>query len=111
MPTFEDLRLKDLILKFRASIAALQADRNLSELKEAGKKLQDVYDFFLLAENGYEDLQDGLKNMFSSFNYAAVIVNNAIKSGKLTNDDSQLLNECIEIMLRCCDAATEKLSK
>lgn len=109
MLTFEDLRLIDLINKFEESISAVESTRNLSLLKDAGKKLQDVYNFFITAENGYEKQQELLKNMFSSFNYAAVIVNGALKSGKLSNEDKELLNECIEIMLKCCSSVKSSM--
>ena len=102
MPDFEDLRLSDLIEKFRRTIEQISATRSLSLMKTAGAQLQSVYDFFITAEKDYAKQQELLKSMFSSFNYAAVIVNNALKCGKLTGDDSELLNECIEIMLKCC---------
>lgn len=111
MPTFEDLRLADLIKKFESTIVQIESTRSLSLLKVAGKQLQDVYDFFLTAQSGYEEQQELLKNMFSSFNYAAVIVNNAVKSGGLTAEDNELLSECLQIMLKCCQAATESLKK
>ncbi len=101
MLNFEDLRLLDLIGKFRDSVLQIQSTRNLSLLKDAGKKLQDVYNFFITSEGSYEKQQELLKNMFSSFNYAAVIVNGAIKSGALSNEDKELLNECLEIMIKC----------
>lgn len=101
MPTFEDLRLIDLIKKFESTVKGIEATRNLSQLKVAGKQLQDVYKFFLTAQNAYEEQQETLKNMFSSFNYAAVIVNNAVKSGGLTAEDNELLTECLQIMLKC----------
>ena len=108
---FEDLRLIDLIKKFEACVGEIERTRNLSLLKTAGSKLQDVYDFFLTAESGYEEQQEQLKNMFSSFNYAAVIVNNAVKCGGLTGEDNELLNECLQIMLKCCSTVVASLNK
>ena len=109
MPTFEDLRLADLIAKFRNTVEDINSTRSLGKFKEAGRQLQDVYDFFVTSENTYENLQDGLKNLFSAFNYGAVIVNNALKSGGLTAEDNELLNECIQIMLKCCSTLTTSL--
>lgn len=109
MLNFEDLRLIDLVSKVERAVEAVGTTRNLSLLKDAGKKLQDVYDFFVTAEGGYEKQQELLKNMFSAFNYAAVIVNGAIKSGKLSKDDNELLNECLEIMLKCCSSVKSSL--
>lgn len=102
MLNFEDLRLLDLIDKFESTVGQIEQTRNLSLLKTAGKQLQDVYDFFITAEGGYEKQQELLKNMFSSFNYAAIIVNNALKSSSLSNEDKELLNECLQIMIKCC---------
>lgn len=106
---FEDLRLIDLIKKFEYTIRQIEQTRSLATLKVAGKQLQDVYNFFLTAQNAYEEQQEVLKNMFSSFNYAAVIVNNALKSGGLTAEDNELLNECLQIMLKCCQTVTVSL--
>ena len=110
MASFEDLRLKDLIERFEGAIEEINTTRNLSGLKEAGRKLQDVYDFFLTAESAYAEEQEKLKSLFSSFNYAAVIVNNAMKKGGLKEDDKELLGECFAIMFRCCDDLKKSLS-
>ena len=111
MATFEDLRLIDLIKKFENSVNEIEQTRNLSKLKVAGSRLQDVYDFFLTAESGYEEQQEQLKSMFSSFNYAAVIVNNAVKNGGLSGEDNELLTECLQIMQKCCQTVTASLNK
>ena len=102
MSNFEDLRLIDLIKKFQRTAEGIYSSRSLSLLKEAGRQLQDVYNFFVTAEGAYEEQQGQFKNLFTSFNYAAVIVNNAVKNGGLSSDDNELLNECLQIMLKCC---------
>lgn len=109
MPTFEDLRLIDLIKKFESTVKQIEQTRSLSLLKVAGKQLQDVYNFFLTAQSPYTEQQEQLKNIFSSFNYAAVIVNNAVKCGGLSGDDNELLSECLQIMLKCCSNVTLSL--
>ena len=106
---FEDLRLIDLIKKFESTIRQIEQTRSLASLKVAGKQLQDVYDFFITAQSPYTEQQEQLKNMFSSFNYAAVIVNNAVKCGGLSADDNELLTECLQIMLKCCQTVTASL--
>lgn len=111
MPTFEDLRLIDLIKKFESTVMQIEQTRSLAALKVAGKQLQDVYDFFLTAQSSYEKEQEMLKNIFSSFNYAAVIVNNAVKCGGLSAEDNELLGECLQIMLKCCSTVTASLQK
>lgn len=109
MPDFEDLRLTDLIEKFKAKIELIAETRSLSSLNKAGEALQSVYNFHITAQNSYEKQEETFKNLYSSFNYAAVIVNNALKNGGLKGDDNELLNECIEIMLKCCDIITASL--
>ena len=110
MPNFEDLRLSDLIKKFRAEAQSVYDTRSLGKLSAAGEKLQAVYDFNLTAQNSFSEIEEELKNLFSSFNYAAVIVNKALKSGGLQGDDGELLNDCLEIMLRCCDKICNTLA-
>ena len=107
--TFEDLRLTDLIKKFESTIKEIETTHSLARLQVAGKQLQDVYDFFITAEGGYEKQQEQLKSMFSSFNYAAVIVNNAVKNGGLSGEDNELLTECLQIMLKCCSPVITSL--
>ncbi len=109
MPDFEDLRLIDLLQKFRKKIAVIIAERNLSALKDAGAALQNVYNFHVSAQNSYIKQEETFKNLYSSFNYAAVIVNGAIKNGGLKGDDAELLGECFEIMLKCCDGLIDSL--
>lgn len=111
MPTFEDLRLVDMISKFSAKIGEINSTRRLGGIKEAGKTLQDVYDFLIVSENDYTSMQESFKNLFSSFNYAAVIINNALKEGGLKGDDGVLLSECFEIMLKCCSVICSELQK
>lgn len=109
MPDFEDLRLIDLVQKFQMDIEQISATRSLNKLGQAGADLQSVYDFFITAENPFEKQQELFKNMCSSFNYAAVIVNNALKNGALSKDDNELLSECVEIMLKCCNGMISSL--
>lgn len=87
----------------------IESTRSLAMLSTAGKQLQDVYDFFITAQSGHEEQQELLKNMFSSFNYAAVIVNNAVKNGGLSAEDNELLGECLQIMLKCCSTVKASL--
>ena len=110
MPTFEDLRLIDLIKKFQSTIETINSERSLSLYGRAGKELQAVYDFFVTAAKPYDSAQETFKNLFSAFNYGAVIVNAAIKNGKLTADDNELLGECMQIMLACCSKLTDMIS-
>lgn len=109
MPDFEDLRFADLLKKFRTQVESIVKNRNLSALKQAGAALQSVYDFHVTAEKDYRDQEELFKNLYSSFNYAAVIVNNAVKQGGLTEDDNSLLNDCLEIMLKCCEKLIDSL--
>lgn len=101
MSDFEDLRLIDLLEKFYEAIAEVAQTKRVAGLNAAGKRLQSVYDFFITSKKPYEKEQEELKNLFSSFNYAAVIANNAIKNNSLTAEDAELLNECLEIMQKC----------
>lgn len=99
---FEQLRLIDLIEKFQSDLTEISATRSLKTYNGAGQKLQSVYNFLLASQSAFEKEQELLKNLFSSFNYGAVIVNNALKTGGLSPEDNELLGECLEIMLTCC---------
>lgn len=102
MADFEDLRLCDLLQKFNDTIEEIYGRKSLSLYGRAGRELQAVYDFFVTAQKPYDSAQETFKSLFSSFNYGAVIVNNALKCGGLSSDDNELLGECFEIMLTCC---------
>ena len=102
MPNFEDLRIIDLLERFERDIIEINSSRSLKNFKRAGENLQAVYNFYVTAQNPFKEQEELFKNLYSSFNYAAVIINNALKNGGLSKDDNELLNECIEIMLTCC---------
>lgn len=98
---FEQLRMIDLIEKFDGDIQRVYDDRNLSVFTGASAKLQSVYNFYVTAEEGFSSVESYLKNLFSSFNYAAVIINDAMKKKKLDDEAKELLFECLQIMLKC----------
>ena len=87
MPDFEDLRMADLIKKFKAKIEEVANSGKLSKLKDASPKLQDIYNFHLTAHSSFAKQEEYLKNMYSSFNYAALIANDAAKTGKLSSEE------------------------
>ncbi|MDE6690944.1 MAG: hypothetical protein K2K04_03150 [Clostridia bacterium] len=102
MVDFEDLALGDLLGKVERRVDEIAHTRNASQFKQLGADIQSVYDFFVTAKKDYEEQQPMLKNLFSSFNYAAVIINDAIKNKKAEKDSGELLNECLEIIAACC---------
>ena len=110
MPDFEDLRMADLIKKFRAPIEEVANSGSLSKLKEASPRLQDIYNFHLTANSTFSAQEEYLKNLYSSFNYAALIVNDAVKNGGLAAEDKVTLTECIQILLKCCDLLISSLT-
>lgn len=111
MPDFEDLRILDLLQKFKASIEEIARTRSLKNFKNASRYLQDVYNFYLTSQKTYAKEEQFFKSLFSSFNYAAVIINNALKNGGLTADDNELLSECIQIMLKCCQSLQSSITE
>ena len=111
MPDFEDLRMIDLVNTFKADIISIQEKRTASQFKRAGKNLQAVYNFHLTSTKSFSGVEDYLKNLYTSFNYAAVIINDALKRKKLERKNAEILDECIEVMSKCCDIITAKLTK
>ncbi|MGN0818183.1 MAG: hypothetical protein ACI4L9_04360 [Candidatus Coproplasma sp.] len=110
MATFEDVRLIDLVDKFQRQTEEIYTTKNLSGFTKASKLLQGVYDFYITAQSDFKDIEEYLKNLFSSFNYAAVIINDGLKNKGLDREANELLFECLQIMLRCCGLIREKLS-
>lgn len=102
MVDFEDLALADLLNKVERRVEEIAQTRNASQFKQLGADIQSVYDFAITAKKDYEKEQPLFKNLFSAFNYAAVIINDAIKSKKPEKDAGELLNECLEIISACC---------
>ena len=111
MPDFEDLRIVDLVLRFKEDIIDIQERRTASQFKQASKDLQAVYNFHLKSKKSFAVVEDYLKNLYTSFNYAAVIINDALKKKKFEARNSEILDECLEVMIRCCDIITVKLTK
>ncbi|MDE5789295.1 MAG: hypothetical protein K2H78_02640 [Clostridia bacterium] len=103
MPDFEDVRLCDLLNKVSKRVTSITVSKNVSEFNALGAEIQAVYDFFVTAQKDYAEQQPMLKNLFSSFNYAAVIINDAIKTKKPDVESGTLLTECLEIISACCN--------
>lgn len=111
MPDFEDLRMIDLLKTFRQDIVDIQEQRSAQLFKPASKDLQNIYNFHLTAKNTFVGVEHYLKSLYTSFNYAATIVNNAHKSKHLDEKKAAMLDECLEIMIKCCDVVTTLLKK
>lgn len=109
MATFEDLRMCDLVGRFKKTVDEIALTRNASLFKRAGGELQNIYNFHLTADESFTEIEEYLKNCYSSFNYAAVIVNDGLKKGKLDGEANDLLRECVEILSKCCTLIEEKL--
>ncbi len=102
MVDFEDLALGDLLNKVDKRVTEIAETRNASQFKQLGADIQAVYDFFVTAKKSYENEQPMLKNLFSAFNYAAVIINDAVKNKNADKEAGELLSECLEIIAACC---------
>lgn len=111
MTTFEELRMLDLVEKFRSQLDGIYQSGNLSGLHKAGGQLQSIYNFHLTADQSFIKIEEPLKNLYSSFNYAALICNEALKKRSLEKEDNQLLSECLQIMFRCCDLIAASLKE
>lgn len=111
MSDFEDLRMIDLVKKFNEDVLKIEDSRSAALFKQAGKDLQSIYNFHLTSEKSFKHVESYLKNLYTSFNYSAVIINNAIKNKNMKKEDVTLLDEGIQVMLRCCDLIIAKLGK
>ena len=109
MADFEDLRLCDLADRVAKRANIILEERKVSLLKELGEDVQSVYDFFVTAKKQFTEVRPTLKNLFSSFNYAAVIVNDGIKRGTLDRQANELLSQCLEIMIKCTQVIKAQL--
>ncbi|MDE7380145.1 MAG: hypothetical protein K2N14_03735 [Clostridia bacterium] len=102
MHDFEDVMLCDLLKKVQKRVGEISESRKAAEFKNLGSDIQAVYNFFVTSKKDYAEQQEMLKNMFSAFNYAAVIINDAVKNKKTDGETGELLNECLEIIAACC---------
>lgn len=107
--TFEELRMIDLVEKFKAETAEMRAAQSLGKMPSLSARLQSIYNFHLTADASFICVEDALKNLYSSFNYAALICNEGLKKKSLDREDNQLLAECLQIMLDCCDIVISTL--
>lgn len=108
---FEDLRLCDLLDKVQKKAEEIAETRNLSEFKNLGAVIQSVYDYFVASGKAYEEQQPMLKNLFSAFNYGAVIINDAVKNKRLDKEANSLLAECLQIITACCNNIKNSFKK
>ncbi|MDE7439436.1 MAG: hypothetical protein K2N23_02895 [Clostridia bacterium] len=111
MPEFEDLTMIELLDNFIEDINKIQETRSAKLFKTANADLQKIYNHHLANDKAFRRVQHNLKNLYTSFNYAAVIVNDALKKRVMDKDNAELLDECLEVMLRCCIVIEETLKK
>ena len=112
MPDSEILQMLSLLKKFRADIVGIEEERgNPLRFKEASKDLQAIYAFHLKNKAKFTAVEHYLKNLYSSFNFAATIMNDALKKKALKAENILKLDEALEVMLKCCDVITTKLTK
>ena len=109
MADFEDVRLCDLSDRAARRARQIMEERNVSLLKQLGEDVQADYDFFVSSKKSFETIRPTLKNLFSSFNYAAVIVNDGIKRGALDRQANELLQQCLEIIIKCAEVIKAEL--
>lgn len=102
MPELEDLKMIELLEKFEEDINKIQETRSAKLFKAANADLQKIYNYHLANDKAFRRVQHNLKNLYTSFNYAAVIVNDALKKRTMDKENAELLDECLEVMLRCC---------
>lgn len=111
MTDFEDLRMIDLLKQFKRDVVSIEENRSAALFKQASKDLQGIYNFHITAEKSFSQVEDNLKNLYTSFNYAAVIINDALKKKKMSAENIQLLDESLDVMQRCCDVIIATLKK
>ena len=109
MPEIEDLKMIELIDKFEEDIEKIQETRSAKLFKAANADLQKIYNYHLANDKAFRRVQHNLKNLYTSFNYAAVIVNDALKKRVMDKENAELLDECLEVMLRCCIVIVDML--
>ena len=101
----------ELIEKFEEDINNIQETRSAKLFKVANADLQNIYNYHLLNDKALKKVQTNLKNLYTTFNYAAVIVNDALKKRVMDKENAELLDECLEVMLRCCIVIKRTLRK
>ena len=102
-------KMLELLDKFEEDINKIQETRSAKLFKTANVDLQNIYNFHLLNDKAFTKVQSNLKNLYTSFNYAAVIVNDALKKRALDKENAELLDECLEVMIRCCSVIKNTL--
>lgn len=103
--------MTELIKVFRNDIISIEESRNAKLFKQANSDLQEIYKFHISAKNSFTMAEHYLKNLYRSFNYAASIVSAAVKRKSFGSDEIGLLDECMDVMLTCCDKVIAIISK
>ena len=102
MPELLELKMIELVDRFKDDIINIQESRSAKLFKLASADLQKIYNYHLANDKMFIRVRQNLKNLYTSFNYAAVIVNGALKKRSFDKGNEEMLDECLEVMLRCC---------
>lgn len=111
MPNFEQLKMIELVRAFRADVLAVEEQRSAAAFRQARKHLQDIYNFHIISKKSFTGVEHYLKSLYTSFNYGAAIVNEALIKKNLGGENGVMLEECLETMISCCDKVTEGLTQ
>ena len=105
----DELKMIDLLITFRDDIIEIQEERNAKLIKPANVQLQAIYKLHVSAKSSFVKIEHYLKSLYTSFNFAAVIVSDLLKKKSLDSRTLERLDECFEVMIKCCTVMIEKL--
>lgn len=101
----------ELIDAFRQDIVVIEEQRSAQLFRQASKDLQELYKFHLSQRSRFAGVEHYLKSLYTSFNYAAAIINEFLKKKHLEDKRRAMFDESLEIMIKCCDVVTTLLKK
>lgn len=111
MSESEVLKMIELLKKFRGDIVNIEEMRTATLFKEANADLKNVLNLHVSDKKAFVAAEHYLKNLYTSFNYAAAIITDGLRKKKFEADKLRMLDESLEVMIECCDRAVAVLNK
>lgn len=103
-------KMIDLVKNLKVSVLSFESEKSGATFKNLKSDMQEIYNLHVEENKKFKSVEEFLKNIYSTFNCLSVKFTAALKLKILTADDSAILDECIQIMLKCCDLIVSKLS-
>lgn len=110
MNDIDGLKMVELVKKFKSSVLVFEGEKSGATFKSLKLDMQEIYTLHISQSKKFKGVEEYLKHIYNTFNCLSVKFTAALKMKLLPPDDAAIIDECIQIMLKCSDLTLAKLT-